>query len=260
MLCTFRGLRPRGQSIQLLAAMAAGARPTFPDLELEVQERAPFAAPLLADLQQFGDLVLGRNHPMLVDLCLLGETGRFAIALHVEDLRASVRPGDEFVGGVYFRGDCELGTCEVSPRILRLVCRNGAVLPTDREMETGAFVRSSAEQATGDLEEVVGEALSLRTVASAASALRGAAVTPVLDPVREFRRLGLDLMAGDVARVLLAFRHGRDRTLYGAYNALTQIARESEIHDERERLERLAGTLVPRFRGSRATADVPVLV
>lgn len=260
MLCTFRGLRPRGQSIQLLAAMAAGSRADFPEIEHEVQERAPYAASLVVDLQRFADLVLQRRTPLLVDLCLVDEHGRFALALHVEDLRASVRPGDDFLGGVIFTGNCERGTCEVSPRVLRTVCRNGAVLPTDREIETEAYVRSSAENATGDLEEVIALALSLRTVASATGALRGAALSPALDPVRELERLGLDLLPHDAHRLQVGFRRGRDRTLYGAYNALTEAARESSDLAERERLERLAGTLVPRFRRSRITADAPVLV
>jgi hypothetical protein len=260
MLCTFRGQRPWRQSIQLLAAMAAGSRPTFPDFEEEVRGRAAFAAPLVADLQYFGDLVLRRRLAILVDLCCVAESGRFALGLHVHDLRASVRPGDEFLGGVLFSGDCGLGTCQVAPRLLRVVCRNGAVLPTDQEIESESYVRSSAETASGDLEEVVATALSLRTVASATSALRGAALTPSLDPIRELRRLGLDLLEPDANRLLAGYRRGRDRTLYGAYNALTEAARDTTDLAERERLERLAGRMVPRFRRSSVHGEIPALV
>ncbi len=260
MLCTFRGRRPWRHSIQLLAAMAAGTRPNLPDLEGEIALRAAFASPLLDDLHHFGDLVLARRDAVLVDFCLLGESGRFALALHIQDIRASVRPGDEFIGGLLFSGHAKRGTCEVSPRVLRVVYRNGAVLPTDREIETESYSRSSADTASGDLEEVVGLSLSLRTVASATGALRGAALTPALDPVREFHRLGIDLRPEDTDPLLAAFRRGSDRTLYGAFNALTERARESADLAERERLERLAGTLVPRLRRSRMVADAPVLV
>jgi hypothetical protein len=197
---------------------------------------------------------------MLVDLCNIDEgTGYFVLGLHLQDVRASVRPADEFLGGVLFSGSVVTGACEVSPRVLRLVCRNGAVLPVNRELETDSYVRSSAEEVAGNMEEVIDAALSLRTVSMVTAALRGATLAPVLDPAKELARHGIELSPVYGGQVVGIFRRGRDRSLYGAFNALTATAREQPDLRTRERLERLAGQLIPMVRRTDTLAGLPAL-
>lgn len=260
MLCTFREQRPWRQSIELLRLQAEGRRLDFPDLEQEVRVLVAFASPLLTDLQRFGDLVGRRGDSLLVDLCHIDDgSGVFVLGVHLQDVRASVRPADEFLGGVVFSGSVVTGACRVAPRVLRLVCRNGAVLPVCRELETDTYVRTSPEEVHGDMEEVIGEALSLRTVATVTGALRGAAMAGVLDPVQELARHGVEVPGMHTGPFVDLFKKGRDRSLYGAFNALTATARDQADLREREKLERLAGKLIPVLRRADVLAGLPVL-
>lgn len=260
MLCTFRDQRPWRQSIELLRLQAEGRRLDFPDLEQEVRVKVQYASPLLTDLQRFGDLVARRADSLLVDLCSIDDrTGHFVLGVHLADVRASVRPADEFLGGVVFTGSVASAACRVAPRVLRLVCRNGAVLPVCRELEIDAYVRTSPEEVEGDLEAVIGEALSLRTVASVTGALRSATMVGVLNPVDELARYGVEVPRRHVDAFVGRFRKGRERDLYGAFNALTATARDQPDLRERDTLERLAGTLIPVLRRADALAGLPAL-
>ncbi len=213
------------------------------DLESHLRESWPENHPVLADLARFGD-AMGPARLRFLDLCDIGDGPVIVVAVSEPETTRTVRQGDGLFGGVLFTGNLETEECRVSPRVVRVICANGCVVPTSEVDEASEYVRESAFEETGDLAEAVRTGLSGRCVDVATDCLRTATEIPVRDPIRALREHMVPVPARDEASVRRVFRRQGEPTLFGAFNALTETARDTEDVRERVALERLAGLLL----------------
>ncbi len=243
MAITFRGRAAWGP---VSMGEPAGSDPCacLGDIETRLRSRLGAASPLLGDLARFGDCVNLSDRHFLLDRCEHDAGGRFALAVHVLGARAEAAPYDEYLGGVWVLGDTRTGRLCVSPRILRLVSRLGAIVPVIGRFPTEEYVRTTAHDVHGDLDAVVHAAFSARVVEAAAHALRAAMRIPARDPVEALLRRGIRLARSERETLATTFGDEGEPTLYGVFLALLGAAQRALDLADRDRLERLAGTIV----------------
>ena len=212
-----------------------------PDLGALLDERG-LSGPAREDLQRFEDLLAPRRSSFAVGRCVVDDQGSFAVAVYRTDRPGpKVRVGDTFFSGVQLSGSVGPGVVLVEPHVLRRVCTNGAAVhvPGDR----GVYARWSSDDVEGNLEAVVEMGLSGQLVRDLESDLRRATGMPL-------PRL-VDLMASGFLQIdktlavsIAEALRTEERTVYGLYNAMTRVARDSSDIRTAIALERSAGRLL----------------
>lgn len=231
---------------------------TLPELEPLVRRRTRTHPGVSADLAHFGDRAESVGVPFAVERCEVDSPGRVWLSLLQPERPAEVRQGDVFFDGALYSADLDTGHVRVACRLLRLVCRNGAVLPAHGALGTEVYERFPDGSAQGDLERVLEAGFSGQVLERTTDLLRRTTLVPAesmshaLAWVRLSRRVRLP------ARTDEAFAEEREPTLYGAWNAVTRVARDAPTLHERESLERLGGEMVSRFFGVATGVSQPV--
>jgi hypothetical protein len=257
----FRRMRLDFLSWRRLGRLRRAALPAYRseirEVEVEDEVRKRFGdGPLARDLGALGDVLDALPHPLCVDTGTLGPDGTLFLALTARLAARDVRTGDAVIGGLLVAGHATRDECRVSPRILRVVCGNGAVLPTREVCEEGEYVRATDLPPTGSIEEAVRVGLSGRRLDGVVEGLRTLAEMPAGNLREAFLPFGIAVPSRHEDAMRRRFLRGGDPTVYGAFNALTETARDARDPRTREALERLAGRLVLSFR--RETAGVLV--
>lgn len=246
--------------VQALLALQSRDRSRPPSRVLESMLRRAFTSPS-AQREQLPDLleVLPGWHSMresvaelrsaLEGRCAAGERielthcewvpDRYvAIAGVQPSMRGTVRLGDQICGGFALYGE-DGETPRLLPRILRVVCSNGAmVLGGYREdlLARGMDIREGVALCLGGapLREFTGAARSLAAL-----------------PIADAGEWLADVEDGRQRTAALAeFARARDPSAWGLVNAITASARAIEDLPRRFRSEEAAGRLVERLLGS----------
>ena len=223
---------------------ASGRRPATepaPDLGDRL-DAAGLAGPARDDLLKFEDLLRPRAAGCFVGRCVADDGGSYAVAVYRKDRPGpQVRVGDSFFSGVQLSGSIGAGVVLVEPHVLRCICVNGAAVPV--AAGGGAYVRWSAYDAEGDLDAVVELGFSGALARDVEADLRRASATPQ-PRLSDLRARGLlrieDALAASIAEAVSA----EEPTLYGLYNAMTRVARDTRDVRTAVGLERTAGRLI----------------
>ena len=242
MHCQFREKRP-----QSFSGTVSDLRP--PEFETEVRRRARAHPAVCADLAHFGNRAESLSGSFAVERCEIGGGDRVWLSLLLPERPVEVRPGDVFFDGALFTADLKTGHVRVACRLVRLVCRNGAVLPEHSALGSEVYERFPDGGAVGDLERVVERAFSFEVVHRAAGLLGRAALVPAESMGHALAWMRLSGRVRLPARAHEAFVEEGEPTLYGAWNAVTRTARDAGTLREREALERLGGEMVSRLFG-----------
>ncbi len=212
-----------------------------PDLGALLDERG-FEGPAREDLRRFEELLRPRTSSLFVGRCVADDQGSFAVAVYRTDRPGPVvRVGDEFFSGVQLSGSTAHGVVLVEPHVLRSLCTNGAVAHV--AADTGVYARWSADDAEGDLEAVVEMGLSGELARDVQSDLRRATQTP-LPRLSDLRARGLLRIDDALEASIAASLRNEEPTLYGLYNAMTRVARDTTDVRTAISLERTAGRLL----------------
>jgi hypothetical protein len=226
-----------------------------PDLVAELERMgAPDA--LVDDVRRFGDVIADIREPLGFDRCERDDDGgSFMVSYHVAAHRAQVARGDLFFAGVCLSGDAGEGTITIAPRMVRQLCSNGLIAVTGMTGEKNLYVREPSGLTRGTIEGAVETGLSREAVRAVASQMQHLQARPVAEPVTALARHAVDVPHHARSRVLRVFRENRVRTLYGALNAMTQVARDARSVSERVDLETRAGFVLGQ--GARLLVPTP---
>jgi hypothetical protein len=256
------GVSPRDAAAWLADPKgAAEAYRASCSLEIEswIGERCGADSPLARDLTEFGNAVQSRGGSIELDRCESDDGGTFAVSVHSRGLPAKVRNGDVMLAGVVFVGETATGQCEVAPRLFRVACTNGAMLPIGVAEGETHYLRDAGGEAQGTVREAVDASLSMSVLRRSVEVLQAAATTPVTRALEALALNGIRVPHLWTDSVRRSFRRQDDPTLYGAFNATTEVARDLPVVAERVRLERLAGALIgARLLDPIDTLAVPV--
>ena len=257
-IATFRGRRAHVPAqalvawVRAMSWMVVGARSqarmpvATPTLDLEEHLGALWGSPspLLDDLATLADAVSDRvREPTLSD-CMTSDEGAVWLGYVAPDRPSSVRRGDAFLGGVALSADPTKGTWDVACRVLRLQCTNGAVLPLEGTLGTPVYTRGEDGTSEGSIAEVVEAGFSGGVLAGVTEALRRGAWKPARSLFAALAMLGMQREAAGLPALDRAPSAVEEPTAYGAFNAVTRLARDTMDLGEKARLERLAGRMV----------------
>ena len=164
-----------------------------------------------------------------------------------------VHPGDSVRAGVALRtcGDDVL----LHPYTFRQVCKNGMIMAhaieTRRVERVEPFASEDAvARVMSELREAVSACSGERAFSRAANAMRSASdveADMVLQMMPLVSQLPTHLAAEIVRAILSRFYSGRDRSLFGAMNAVTSVARDTRDPVTRWQLEELGGGMLARL-------------
>ena len=232
---------PRALARWLEVDRSQPATEPAPDLGDRLDE-AGLAGPAREDLCRFEDLLRPRAAGCFVGRCVADDGGSYAVAVYRKDRPGpQVRVGDSFFSGVQLSGSIGSGVVLVEPHVLRCICVNGAAVPV--AAGGAAYARWSAYDAEGDLDAVVELGFSGALARDVEADLRRATATPQ-PRLSDLRARGLLRIEDERAASLAEAVSAEEPTLYGLYNAMTRVARDT--HDVRTAvgLERTAGRLL----------------
>lgn len=194
------------------------------------------------DVRRFEDLLRPRMPSCLVGRCLVDEGGDFAVSVYPVDRPGpEVRTGDAFFAGVQMYGNASMGVVFVQPHVLRLICMNGAAISASG----GAtfYLRRNDVDVEGDIESVLEVGFSNGLVETAESQLKRSSSIPLPAISESVLQVILRMHESITKSVLHALR-SEEGTLYGLYNAITRVARDTADLRTTMRLERIAGRIV----------------
>lgn len=232
---------------QMYGGILRDVKRTAPDLEETLVRWGEQAVPFLADIQRFASAVETVTPEFDVDECGITQDGFVLVGVYSRERRADVRRGDAWLGGAILTADIPKGTCTVTARLVRLACTNGLVLPLNTADGVPSYERGPSGRTGGSIEETVDRSFSNQLIDRTVEALVPTAGWHVTDPVATLTQFGAALEPEAAAAVRRAFELAEDHTVYGAFNALTQTARDLLDLRKRLGLEKTAGHLVPRF-------------
>lgn len=215
-----------------------------PDLPTLLGERG-LTGPARDDLERFSRLASNLAPGFSVGRCGVDEAGHYSVSVYRtgKGTARGVSSTDPFFSGAQLSGHLGSGVVLVETHLLRQVCVNGAVAAISvRDLPT--YVRWSDDETEGDLESVVELGFSGRLLGEAMADLARAAQSPQprLEDLQNRSLLHLDMETAVAVRRVL---HQHPPTLFGLYNALTQVARDHPSIRAAIRLEREAGSLIP---------------
>ena len=158
----------------------------------------------------------------------------------VEEIRAR----DKVQNGVALRATD--AAVWVYPYVFRLVCKNGAIMAHSAEgREVPNLESLPAFEAVALVREAVESCCERKAFATATEQMRTAAHQPIDAILNMMPFLSrVSSLSPQLARQIFGrFFHETDRTRYGLMNAVTSVARDTQDHATRWRLEELGGLL-----------------
>lgn len=219
----------------------------LPDIEMALDTPDWGAASVRQGLQCFGDAVPRTARAAILDRAEYDSHGTVSVSYHAPGISQSVRRGDIITAGAAFTGCTATGAWSIEPRVYRVRCRNGAMseLGVSHAPNVQALELSEVSEVTeGEVQAFVHFALSGRDAAAKLRRVAESATMPAADPVEGLAEVGVRVPETQVERVRANFESEGDRTVYGAFNALTRAARDAETTTERVGIERCAGALL----------------
>lgn len=232
---------------QVYGSLTRDARNNLPDFEEALATWGRKSAVFLADVQVFAGATEMVTTAFDIDECVITPDGFAMVGVYSRDRRVEIREGDAFLGGAVFTADLKTGACTISPRLVRLVCANGLILPLRAEEGIQTYERSPMGDTRGSIEEAVHSAFSGQVLQSSVRPLGPAASWHVTDPIATLAQFSVVLDEETSAQVLAVFKAAEDDTVYGTVNALSQAARDTRDPRKRLALETKAGRLLPRL-------------
>lgn len=220
-----------------------GRRPGEPAPDLcKVLDAQGFSGAARDDVRRFEELLRPRASGCFVGRCVADDAGSFAVAVYRGDRPgAHIGVGDTFFSGVQLSGDVKAGVVLAEPHVLRRVCVNGATVVV--ASDSGVYARWAGDDVEGDLQSVVELGFSGAILEGVQADMRRAVITPPpsLASLRErgFLRID-DALAASIAEAA----RGESQSLFGVYNAMTRVARDTQDVRTAVGLERMAGRLI----------------
>ncbi len=202
------------------------------------------ARTLSDDVRRFGDVIAAVPHLLHLDRCEQDDDGSFAISYHLPEHAGDVAENDRFFAGVCLSGNAQQGTLHVAPRVVRQVCTNGMVAVTNETGAHGVFSRDGKGGVAGDVGEAVEAGLSCETVDAVVERMKALRAKEARDSIEALEQEGVLIPASAWEQVRRVYAENEDRTAYGAFNALTQTARDAARVSRRVRLETCAGAVM----------------
>lgn len=212
-----------------------------PDL-CAVLDGQGFSGAARDDLRRFEELLRPRAAGCFVGRCVADDAGSFAVAVYRGDRPGPlVRVGDSFFSGVQLSGDVKAGVVLAEPHVLRRVCVNGATVVV--ASDSGVYARWAGDDVEGDLQSVVEVGFSGAILEGVQADMRRALITPP-PSVSTLRERGFLRIDDALAVSISEATRGESRSLFGVYNAITRVARDTQDVRMAVGLERMAGRLI----------------